>query len=293
VNGPNTAALIAQRRRIAAVRLGLVAPALALVGVLLLVPLGWLLVLSFQGEAGGGSFTVANYTRLFVEKSLTQTYRTTFEVSFTVTLIGALVGYPLAYVLSDLPRRWASLALIAVILPFWTSILVRTYAWMILLQRRGLVNDALQDLGLVDHPLKLAYNFTGTVIGMAHIMLPFFVLPLYATLRAIDRSYLRAAANMGAGPVRAFWTVFFPLSLPGLFAGLTLVFVLCLGFFVTPALLGGGKVIMIAMTIERTVLFYSNWGVAGALGLVLLAVTAGLLAVGWVFGRGMGGARRP
>jgi putative spermidine/putrescine transport system permease protein len=293
VNGPNTAALIAQRRRIAAVRLGLVAPALALVGVLLLVPLGWLLVLSFQGEAGGGSFTVANYTRLFVEKSLTQTYRTTFEVSFTVTLIGALVGYPLAYVLSDLPRRWASLALIAVILPFWTSILVRTYAWMILLQRRGLVNDALQDLGLVDHPLKLAYNFTGTVIGMVHIMLPFFVLPLYATLRAIDRSYLRAAANMGAGPVRAFWTVFFPLSLPGLFAGLTLVFVLCLGFFVTPALLGGGKVIMIAMTIERTVLFYSNWGVAGALGLVLLAVTAGLLAVGWVFGRGMGGARRP
>jgi putative spermidine/putrescine transport system permease protein len=293
VNGPNTAALIAQRRRIAAVRLGLVAPALALVGVLLLVPLGWLLVLSFQGEAGGGSFTVANYTRLFVEKSLTQTYRTTFEVSFTVTLICALVGYPLAYVLSDLPRRWASLALIAVILPFWTSILVRTYAWMILLQRRGLVNDALQDLGLVDHPLKLAYNFTGTVIGMAHIMLPFFVLPLYATLRAIDRSYLRAAANMGAGPVRAFWTVFFPLSLPGLFAGLTLVFVLCLGFFVTPALLGGGKVIMIAMTIERTVLFYSNWGVAGALGLVLLAVTAGLLAVGWVFGRGMGGARRP
>jgi putative spermidine/putrescine transport system permease protein/spermidine/putrescine transport system permease protein len=195
-------------------------------------------------------------------------------------------------VLSDLPPRWASLALVAVILPFWTSILVRTYAWMILLQRRGLVNDALQDLGLIDQPLKLAYNFTGTVIGMVHIMLPFFVLPLYATLRSIDRSYLRAAANMGAGPGRAFWTVFFPLSLPGLFAGLTLVFVLCLGFFVTPALLGGGKVIMIAMTIERTVLFYSNWGVAGALGLVLLAVTAGLLALGWAVGRGMGGSRR-
>jgi putative spermidine/putrescine transport system permease protein/spermidine/putrescine transport system permease protein len=289
MSGPNAAALVALQRRVDLGRLGLVAPSLALVGVLLLVPLAWLLVLSLQGE--DGAFTLANYLRL-AEQSLLETYRTTFEVSLTVTVICALVGYPLAYVLSDLPPRWASLALVAVILPFWTSILVRTYAWMILLQRRGLVNDALQDLGLIDQPLKLAYNFTGTVIGMVHIMLPFFVLPLYATLRSIDRSYLRAAANMGAGPGRAFWTVFFPLSLPGLFAGLTLVFVLCLGFFVTPALLGGGKVIMIAMTIERTVLFYSNWGVAGALGLVLLAVTAGLLALGWAVGRGMGGSRR-
>lgn len=285
----NAAALVAQRRRSEALSFGLVAPAFLLVGLLLLIPLAWLLVLSFQDAEGG--FTFGNYTRLVVESSLLETYRTTFEVSLTVTLICVLLGYPLAYLISELPKRWASIALLAVVLPFWTSILVRTYAWMALLQRRGIVNETLLDLGIIDQPLRLSYNFIGTVIGMTHIMLPFFVLPLYTTLTAIDRTYVRAAANMGASPVRAFWTVFFPLSLPGLFAGITLVFVLCLGFFVTPALLGGGRVQMIAMTIERTVLFYSNWGVAGALGLVLLAVTAGLLALGWIMAKRMGGGR--
>lgn len=286
----NAEALVARQRRSEASSFGLIAPALLLVGLLLLLPLAWLLVLSFQDAEGG--FTFGNYTRLVVERSLLETYRTTFEVSLTVTLICVLLGYPLTYFISELPKRWASIALVAVVLPFWTSILVRTYAWMVLLQRRGIVNQALLDLGIVDQPLRLSYNFIGTVIGMTHIMLPFFVLPLYATLTAIDRTYVRAAANMGASPTRAFWTVFFPLSLPGLFAGITLVFVLCLGFFVTPALLGGGRVQMIAMTIERTVLFYSNWGVAGALGLVLLAVTAGLLALGWIAAKHMGGSRR-
>lgn len=286
----NAEALVAQRRRGETLSFGLVAPALLLVGLLLLLPLAWLLVLSFQDVEGG--FTFGNYTRLVAESSLLETYRTTFEVSLTVTLICVLLGYPLAYLISELPKRWASIALVAVVLPFWTSILVRTYAWMVLLQRRGIINETLLDLGIIDQPLRLSYNFTGTVIGMTHIMLPFFVLPLYTTLTAIDRTYVRAAANMGASPVTAFWTVFFPLSLPGLFAGITLVFVLCLGFFVTPALLGGGRVQMIAMTIERTVLFYSNWGVAGALGLVLLAVTAGLLVLGWNTAKRMGGSVR-
>ena len=169
--------------------------------------------------------------------------------------------------------------MIFVILPFWTSLLVRTYAWLVLLQRQGLINTWMIDLGIIDEPMRLVHNFTGTVIGMVHILLPFLVLPLFAAMKSIDRDYLKAAANLGASPTRAFWQVFFPLSLPGLFAGVVLVFVLCLGFYVTPALLGGGKTIMWAMRIETSVNLYANWGAASALGVVLLIVTLGLLYI--------------
>ncbi len=186
------------------------------------------------------------------------------------TGICILVGYPLAYFLAQLPTRAANLCLIAVLLPFWTSLLVRTYAWLVLLQRQGLINDWAISLGLWDEPLKLVHNMTGTLIGMVHIMLPFLVLPLYGAMRAIDRDYLRASANLGASPARAFWTVFVPLSLPGLFAGALIVFVLCLGFFVTPAVLGGGRVIMVSMQIATNIELFVNWGAASALGVVLL-----------------------
>jgi putative spermidine/putrescine transport system permease protein/spermidine/putrescine transport system permease protein len=170
--------------------------------------------------------------------------------------------------------------MISVILPFWTSVLVRTYAWLIILQRRGLVNDWLMSLGIIDEPLQLAHNFTGVIVGMSHVMLPFLVLPLYASMKAIDRDYLRAGLNLGASPTKPFWQVFFPLSLPGLSAGLVLVFVICLGFFVTPALKGGGKVFMWSMRIEQTSRLYTNWGAASAMGVVLLVLTLGIL---WAF----------
>jgi putative spermidine/putrescine transport system permease protein/spermidine/putrescine transport system permease protein len=129
------------------------------------------------------------------------------------------------------------------------------------------------------------HNFTGTTIGMVHIMLPFMVLPLYAAMRAISRDYMRAAANLGASPVKAFWQIYVPLSLPGLMAGVIIVFVLCLGFYVTPALLGGGRVMMWSMQIERTVTYHSDWGAASALGVVLLAMT---LLILWLVGRLVG-----
>jgi putative spermidine/putrescine transport system permease protein/spermidine/putrescine transport system permease protein len=163
--------------------------------------------------------------------------------------------------------------MIAVLLPFWTSLLVRTYAWLVLLQRQGLINKWGMSLGLWDEPLALVHNLTGTLIGMVHIMLPFLILPVYGSMRAIDRDYLKAAANLGAGPVRAFWTVFFPLSLPGLSAGAVIVFILCLGFYVTPAVLGGGKVILISNRIANDVELFFNWGAASALGVVLLVLT--------------------
>jgi len=258
----------------------LVSPALILVLVVLVVPVGWLFWLSFVGS--DGSFSLENYSRMIDSPSYGRILRTTFEVTLITTAACILIGYPLAYFLSQLPERWANLCLITVLLPFWTSLLVRTYAWLVLLQKRGLINSWGIELGLWEEPLKLVHNTTGTVIGMVHIMLPFLILPLYSSMRAIDRDYLRAAAAMGAGPARAFWTVFFPLSTPGLFAGALIVFVLCLGFFVTPAVLGGGRVIMISMKIASNIELFVNWGAASALGVVLLAMTLGVL---WIASR--------
>ena len=154
---------------------------------------------------------------------------------------------------------------------------MRTYAWLVVLQRKGLVNEWGMELGLWEEPLRLVHNLNGTLVGMVHIMLPFMVLPLYASMRAISLDYMKAASNLGASPTRAFWTVFFPLSLPGLFAGMVVVFVLCLGFFVTPAVLGGGKVVMVSMKIETLIDLFFNFGTASALGVVLMVLTLAVL----------------
>ena len=259
---------------------GLASPALLLVLVILVIPVGWLFYVSFIGA--DGTFSMENYERMLKRKSYARIFRTTFEVSLLTTGLCILIGYPLAYFMSQLPTRWANLCLITVLLPFWTSLLVRTYAWLVLLQKRGLVNDWAISLGLWDEPLKLVHNLNGTLIGMVHIMLPFLILPVYGAMRAIDRDYLKAAANLGASPRRAFWTVFFPLSTPGLFAGALMVFVLSLGFFVTPAVLGGGKVIMVSMKIVSNIELFVNWGAASALGVVLLVLTIGVL---WIASR--------
>lgn len=273
---PDAAALARDARRERRRALVLATPALLLVGAVALLPTGWLFWLSvIEGE----SFSAAHYLRLIQEESYRRIFWTTFEIAAVVTVLAALLGYPLAYWLSRLPERWANVGLVLVLVPFWTSLLVRTYAWLVLLQRRGLVNRALLDLGLIEEPLRLVHNWTGTVIGMLHILLPFLVLPAYASLRAIDPAYLAAAASLGASPVRAFWTVFFPLSLPGLLAGCLLAFVLALGFYVTPAILGGGRVLMVAMKVQENAGLYLDWGAASALAVVLLLATLALFAL--------------
>lgn len=259
---------------------GLSSPALLLVLVILVVPVGWLFYVSFIGA--NGQFSLENYERMITRKSYARIFMTTFQVSLLTTGLCILIGYPLAYFLSQLPSRLASLCLITVLLPFWTSLLVRTYAWLVLLQKRGLVNDWGISLGLWEEPIKMVHNMTGTLIGMVHIMLPFLILPLYSTMKSINGDYMNAAANLGASPRRAFWTVFFPLSTPGLFAGSLMVFILCLGFFVTPAVLGGGRVIMVSMQIVSNIELFVNWGAASALGVVLLVLTMGIL---WVASR--------
>ncbi len=255
--------------------LGLLTPSLLLITVVVFIPVGWLFWLSLFGDAGQLSWE--NYARMIDRSSYVKTFETTFVVSFAVTFVCVILGYPLAYMLSQLPGRAVNICLLFVIMPFWTSVLVRTYAWLVLLQRNGLINTWLMDLGVISEPLQFAHNFTGVVIAMSHIMLPYLVLPLYASMTAIDRDLLRAAMNLGASPLASFRQVFFPLSVPGLTAGIILVFVLCLGFFVTPALMGGGRVIMWAMRMESTVRLFANWGAASALGVALLFVTLGCL----------------
>ncbi len=255
--------------------LGLTAPALMLVIVSMILPVGWLFWLSFLAD--DGAFSLIHYRRMIEQPSYLRTFRATFEISLTTTAICVLLGYPLAYALSQMSRRAANLCMIAVMLPFWTSLLVRTYAWLVLLQRQGLINGWGIKLGLWSEPLTLVHNLGGTLVGMVHIMLPFLVLPVYGTMRSIDRDLLKAAANLGASPTRAFWQVFFPLSLPGLVAGGLIVFILCLGFYVTPAVLGGGKVTMVSNRIANDIELFFNWGAASALGVVLLVATLTLL----------------
>lgn len=250
---------------------GLASPALLLVLFLIVIPVGWLFYLSLFND--DGVLSPINYTRMLETPSYIRIFLTTFKVSLLTTLICMLLGYPLAYFLAQLPSRWAAIGLMAVLLPFWTSLLVRTYAWLVVLQRQGLINQWGMELGLWDTPLRLAHNLNGTLIGMVHIMLPFLVLPLYGSMKAIDAMYMNAAANLGASPAKGFRHIFLPLSLPGLCAGMVIVFVLCLGFFVTPAVLGGGKVIMVSMKIETLIDLFFNFGTASALGVVLLVLT--------------------
>jgi ABC-type spermidine/putrescine transport system permease subunit I len=259
---------------------GLGSPAILLILVILVIPVGWLFFVSFIGA--DGTFSLENYERMLNRKSYLRIFQTTFEVSLLTTGLCILIGYPLAYFIAGLPNRIANLCLITVLLPFWTSLLVRTYAWLVLLQKRGLVNEWAISLGLWDEPIKMVHNMTGTLIGMVHIMLPFLILPVYGAMKAIDRDLMKAASNLGASPRRAFWTVFFPLTLPGLFAGSLMVFILCLGFFVTPAVLGGGKVIMVSMKIVSNIELFVNWGAASALGVVLLVSTMVIL---WIASR--------
>ncbi len=254
---------------------GLSSPALLLVLIILVLPVGWLFYVSFLGADGG--FSLENYQRMIDSRAYYRIFITTFQVSLLTTALCILIGYPLAYLLSQVPPSIANICMIAVLLPFWTSLLVRTYAWLVLLQKQGLVNDWAIALGLWDEPLKLVHNMTGTLIGMVHIMLPFLILPVYGSMKAINQDYMKAASNLGASPTRAFWTVFFPLTTPGLFAGSLMVFILCLGFYVTPAVLGGGRVILVSMKIVSNIELFVSWGAASALGVVLLVVTLGIL----------------
>ncbi|SDK15650.1 ABC transporter permease [Billgrantia gudaonensis] len=200
-------------------------------------------------------------------------FQRTLVIAGGVTLICLALGFPLAYLLATLPAKTSNLLMILVLLPFWTSLLVRTAAWIILLQSNGLANQTLMTLGLVESPLQLVFNRTGVFFAMVHILLPFMVLPLYSVMKGISPSYQRAAVSLGAHPFAAFWQVYVPQTVSGIAAGTILVFIMALGYYITPALVGGPADQMVSYYVAYYTNTTNNWGMAAALGSILLAVT--------------------
>ncbi len=201
-------------------------------------------------------------------------FKRTFIMSMAITLSCIALGYPIAWLLANLPMRVSNLLLILVLLPFWTSLLVRTSAWKVLLQQQGVINDLLVWIGLLSESGRLVMinNATGTVIAMTHILLPFMILPLYSVMQTIQPTYLRAAKSLGATNWTAFWRVYFPQSIPGIGAGSILVFILSIGYYITPEIVGGTKGVFISNRIAYHISSSLNWGLAAALGTILLAV---------------------
>ena len=270
--------VIASRRLQGSSRLGyfgLVLPALVLIAIFFIVPVVMLLMRSVLEPQPG----FQNYVELLGSTTYVRIFLNTFIVAGLVTLFSVLIGYPVAWLLAIMPQRWSRIVLAIIVLSMWTNLLARTYAWMVLLQRTGVINKTLIGLGLIDQPLPLVNNLVGVTIGMTYIMLPFVILPLIGVIRSIDPAILRAAALCGATRRQCFTRVLLPLSLPGIAAGALMVFVMSLGYFVTPALLGGTSNMMLAELVAQFVQSLVNWGMGGAAALVLLIVTLALYAV--------------
>lgn len=254
-------------------------PALILLFVFFLFPVVRMLGLSLEGG------TLDWYAKALGEGLYLRVMWNTFEIALLVTLFCLLLGYPLGFLIATTTPGWATFGFICVLLPLWTSVLVRTYAWMVLLGRNGVFNRLLMDGGITSDPIPMLHNFTGVLIGMVHVLLPYVVLPVYGAVRRVDPAIPAAAAGLGAPSWRIFWRIYLPLTLNGIFAGAVLVFVLSLGFFITPALLGGGRVIMIAVLIEQQVREALNWPFAAALSAVLLVATFAVYALAQRFTR--------
>ena len=223
-------------------------------------------------------WTLANFAALLDNPIYGLVLWITLRISLVVTIAVLLLGYPVAYLLARLPTSRSNLLVILVLLPFWSSILVRSYAWMVLLGRTGIINQLLQWSGLIDAPLRLLNTTFAVYVAMVHVLLPFMILPLYATLRGIDESLLRAGASLGATPAGVFRQIVLPLSLPGVSAGCLLVFILALGFYITPALVGSPRDLMMAILIQQQIDLF-NWPLGSALGVVLLVAALGTFAV--------------
>lgn len=252
----------------------LVAPAVIYLLVLFIIPIGYVLLLSVTDP----KISLEHYRRLFTVPLYTAVMLNTFKVSFIVTLACLVLGYPLAYVMARRNDWIAVTFLVAVGLSFWTGFLVRTYAWLVILGNRGPLSAFYAFAGLGRPPQILFTSFSST-LGMVHILLPYMVLALYGVMRKIDPSYLRAAESLGARPLPAFRHVFLPLSMPGVVNGCVLVFTICLGFYITPILLGTPRDMMISQLINQQIEDLLAWGFASAIATVLLATTLLLLAV--------------
>ena len=250
-------------------------PALLLVLVFFVGPVVALLTRSvFDPQPG-----LQNFAVIFGSTTYLKVFTNTFLVAGLVTAVTLALAFPVAWLLAIAPRRLSSLLFAIIVLSMWTNLLARTYAWMVLLQNTGIINRALMQLGLISAPLPLINNLVGVTIGMTYIMLPFMILPLHATIRALDPAVFRAASLCGASKLQVFVRIFLPLVASGVMAGVLMVFVMSLGYFVTPSLLGGTSNMMLAELIAQLVQSLLNWGLASAAAVVLLTVTLTIYAV--------------
>ena len=259
----------------------MVAPALVLMLTLYIYPILQVLAISVTEPKPG----LANYGELFDSGAVQRVLWTTARICVVTTAIAVLLGYIVSYVMTAGSEHLQRTILAIVVLPLWISALVRAFAWVVLLRREGIVNMALQSLGIAHAPVALVWNDIGVTIGMVHYMLPYAILPLYANMRDIDRRCITAARGLGASRLQAFRRIFLPLSLPGIVAASALVLVYSLGFFIIPAILGGGKTLMIAEYVWVQISELLNWGRGTMLAVVLLATVFALLGtVTWLVG---------
>lgn len=254
---------------------GMALPAILLLLAFFVLPVLALLTRSVTEPEPG----LQNYITLLGSTTYARIFFNTFFVAGLVTLITTLVAFPAAWALAIMPQRLAQVVFAVILLSMWTNLLARTYAWMVLLQQTGLVNRLLVASGLIDQPLQLTNNLVGVTIGMVYIMLPFMILPLYGVIKELDPAILQAAALCGATKAQALTGILLPLAAPGIASGGLIVFVMSLGYFVTPSLLGGTANMMLAELIAQQVQSLVNWGMGGAAAFVLLVVTLGLYAV--------------
>lgn len=248
---------------------------LAFLALAYLVPLLQMVVMSFtEPSPGAGNYVALTQTPLYL-----RSLWVTLKISLIVMLVCLLLGYPYAYVMHLGGRRWFGVLTVLVLLPFMSSLLVRSFAWTTILGSQGVINNLLVALGVVEEPVQLVKNTLGVVIGMSHVLLPYLVLPTYAAMRRIDDTLMPAALGLGASRIKAFARVFLPLSTPGVVAGCFLVFVLSIGFYITPELLGGPRDQMLGQLIVRQVSPLLQFGLASAIGVVLLVVTLVVLGL--------------
>lgn len=251
----------------------LLVPAVLLLLAFFVYPLAGILVTSVTEPEPG----IGNFLRFFATGVYLKVFWRTVQVAFIVTALCLIVGYPMAYFLVHAGERARRLLLFAILAPFWTSVLIRSYTWVVLLGREGVVNRALQETGIASGPVQMLYTAPAVYLAMVQILLPITILTCYGVMVEIDRGLVRAARVLGASPVRAFVRIFFPLSLPGVTTGAIITFILAMGFFITPALLGGRREMMLANLIEFEVNQTTNWGFASAIALILLAATAAIV----------------
>lgn len=258
----------------------IIAPLLALVLLLYLGPILNILLLSVTEPEPG----IGNYQKLIESDALVRIIWTTVRVCIITTFLSVALGYSIAYAMVHCHQRQKNYMLMLLLVSFWISILVRTFSWLMLLGRKGLVNVTLEDIGLIAEPISFMRNELGVLIGMVHYMIPYAVLPLLVSMQAMDKRVMDASRSLGASGKQTFWRIYLPLTMPGLVASTILVFIFSLGFYVTPAILGGGKVLMVAEYISVQLLVTIKWGIAAMLAALMLV---GVLAMFWVMSRFM------